>query len=304
MKLPSEVAGFDSASAMVVALARFLHGQDTPPMGKPAFRALHPVARAASLLPARVQEPLYSLFSGAEGKKQSQVAELDLDSVYGGVADAYPRRRYPAVVIGSSGGSLVHLCAAFGVPWLPQTLLLPVQQKGLSPDEPRRAVHALAGTARALLDRNPDVVLHHMHDRGLAGDRLFVDSFMLLDPWWTLRAGAAPYWSVFPVEPSLDELHRYLDSVEPYDHIQLALFCHGADTAGMATPDQWRDLLSRARISGTFGGVSPRRYPRDFRTSLGFQDALRAVEPRHPMPEPFPIAALDQFLSRNTPLSG
>jgi hypothetical protein len=127
MKLPSEVAGFDSASAMVVALARFLHGQGTPPMGKPAFRALRPVAAVASLLPARAQESLYSLFSGAEGSRQEQVAELDLDAVYGGVAGAYPSRRYPAVVIGSSGGALVHLCAALGVPWLPQTLLLPVR---------------------------------------------------------------------------------------------------------------------------------------------------------------------------------
>jgi hypothetical protein len=48
MKLPPEVAGFDSASAMVVALARFLHGQDTPPLGKPAFRALRPVAQGVS----------------------------------------------------------------------------------------------------------------------------------------------------------------------------------------------------------------------------------------------------------------
>jgi hypothetical protein len=131
--------------------------------------------------------------------------------------------------------------------------------------------------------------------RGLPGDRLFVDSFMLLDPWWTLRAGAVPYWSVFPVEPSLDELHRYLDTAEPYDHIQLALFCHGADTVGMATADQWRGLLARARVSGTFAGISPRRYPRDFRTFFGFQDALRAVEPRHPMPGPLPVGALDRL---------
>jgi len=451
MKLPPEVAGFDSASAMVVALARFLHGQDTPPLGKPAFRTLRPVVVAASLLPARVQESLYSVFSGAEGRDESEIARLDLDAISAGIAQAYPRRRYPAIVIGSSGGALVHLCAALGVPWLPQTLLLPVRQRGLSPDEPQRAAEALAGTARALLDRNPDLVLHHMHDpnqdrltlrrmayfrvkrrrlgpayekfltdhlepggliivaecgkrwpvthlgdrhlfqfgavggmppeeyregservtdylrryrtgktrwiapppdadapeaewgfepalrdditafadrrgfrvrrltfdepedlnpltadlyrdwyrrRGLPGNRLFIDSFMLLDPWWTLRAGAVPYWSVFPVQPSLATLHRYLDTTEPYDHIQLALFCHGADTVGMATAEQWRELLDRARISGTFAGVSPRRYPRDFRAFFGFQNALRAVHPRHPIPEPMPVDDFDDFLRR------
>src|SRR5215210_5358689 len=48
MKLPREIAGFDSASAMVVALARFLRGRDTPPLGKPALRALRPVAAVAA----------------------------------------------------------------------------------------------------------------------------------------------------------------------------------------------------------------------------------------------------------------
>ena len=114
MKLPPQVAGFDSASAMVIALARFLHGQATPPLGKPAFRALRPAAAAASLLPARAQESLYSLFSGAEGRDQSEIARLDVDTIFAAITRTYPRRRYPAVVIGSSGGALVHLCAAPG----------------------------------------------------------------------------------------------------------------------------------------------------------------------------------------------
>ena len=54
MKLPREIAGFDSASAMLVALARFLHGRDTPPLGKPQMRLLRPVAAAVTRLPLRV----------------------------------------------------------------------------------------------------------------------------------------------------------------------------------------------------------------------------------------------------------
>jgi hypothetical protein len=58
---------------------------------------------------------------------------------------------------------------------------------------------------------------------------------MLLGPWWTLRAGAVPYWSVFPVQSSLAQVHHYLDTTQPYEHIQLALSCHGADSAGLTT---------------------------------------------------------------------
>lgn len=450
MKLPREIAGFDSASGMVVALARFLRGRDVPPLGNPAMAALRPVAAVVARLPRRARQNVYSVFSGSEGRPEEEIAALDFDQVSEGLAALYPRRRYPAVVIGSSGGALVHLCAAMGVPWLPQTLLIPVRQRAISPDEPRRAAHAFDRTARALLDRNPDLVLHHMHDpnqdrltlrrmayfrvkrtrlgaayerfltehlepggtivvdechqrwpvtrigerhlfqfgatggipageyrtgservarylhnhgvaadgwaapeadeeapeaewgfepalrddvtafaarhgyrverltfdgpedlsapvaelyrrwyrqRRMPADRLVIDSFMLLDPWWTLRTGAVPYWSVFPVEPSLDLLNAYLDRAGPYDHLHLGLFCHGVTSAGMAGIDQWRKVLGRAGESGSFAGVAPERYPNDPMTFFRFRSALRAIGERHPMPEPLPPATARSMLS-------
>jgi hypothetical protein len=76
----------------------------------------------------------------------------------------YPRGRFPAVAIGSSSGALVHLCAAFGIPLLPTTFLIPVRQRGVDPDDPRAGMQAgLAGAAR-LLGANADLELHHMHD--------------------------------------------------------------------------------------------------------------------------------------------
>jgi hypothetical protein len=149
---------------MVVALARYLHGRDTPPPGKPVFRTLRPVAALAARLPDGARQWVYSVFSGAEGRPAPDIARLDLEAVSTAIAAVYPRRRYPAVMIGSSNGALTHLCAALGAPWLPQTLLLPVRQRSLSPDEPARAAHAFDRTARIRLDRNPDLVLHHMHD--------------------------------------------------------------------------------------------------------------------------------------------
>ncbi|MFE9651821.1 hypothetical protein [Micromonospora sp. NPDC006431] len=453
MGLPREVAGFDSASAMVVALARFLHGRDTPPLGKPAFRALRPAAAVAARLPVTTRQWIYSVFSGAEGRPEADIARIDADAVAAAVAGLYPRRRYPAVVIGSSNGALTHLCAAMGVPWLPQTLLLPVRQQHVPPDDPMRAAHAFDRTARALLDRNPALVLHHMHDpnqdrltlrrmayfrvkrtrlgpayekfitdvlepggtvliaecgqrwpttrigerhlfqlgavggmpaeeyrdgglrvadylrrygaagsrwqappadakspeaewgfepalrdditayadrhgfqtarlvfdqpedlspliadlyrwwyrqRTLPANRLLIDSFILFDPRWTLLTGSVPYWTAFPVQPSLAGLRRYLDSGDDYDYLHLALFCHGVDSVGIATVEQWRELLQRARVAGAFAGVSPGRYPNDPYTFFGYQRALRTIPDRHPLPRPLSLTAIAAFL-RNAP---
>jgi hypothetical protein len=417
VKLPREVAGFDSATAMLIALARFLHGQQTPPMGKSAFRMLGPVAAAVARLPEPARQQIYSVFSGAEGQPEHRLATLDAEKLAGAVADLYPVRKYPAVAVGSSGGASTHLCAALGIPWLPQTLLLPVRQRGIDPDRPEDAGHAFDRTARALLDNNPDLVLHHMHDpnqdrltlrrmayfrikrmklgaayRRFLTDRLEPGGIILLtecgqrwpvttigerhlfqfgaigglspdeyrdgnprvrdylrrygapvERWnappvdadapeaeWGFEEGLRDdveqfadshgyqvrrlvydepedlsplvadlyrwYWTTFPVQPSLDNLAGYLDRTEAFDRMHLALFCHGVDSVGGVTADQWRDLLRRARVDGSFAGVRPDRYPSDPRTFFEFPRALRAIPERHPLPAPLEFPAFADFV--------
>ena len=79
-------------------------------------------------------------------------------------AERYPKRRYPAILLGSSNGALTHLAAAMQVPWLPDTVLVPVARVG-DVDRPDHAMDFGRSVASALLDRNPDVALHHMHDQ-------------------------------------------------------------------------------------------------------------------------------------------
>lgn len=58
------------------------------------------------------------------------------------------------------------------MPWLPQTLLVPVRQRDVDRDEPRAVARRLAGARNAFTAANPDVGLHHMHDANQ--DRLMI----------------------------------------------------------------------------------------------------------------------------------
>jgi hypothetical protein len=91
-----------------------------------------------------------------------------------------------------------------------------------------------------------------------------------------------------PPEVPPEALQRYLAETEPYDRIDLALFCHGVESAGIATIAQWRE------IGGSFSGLDPRRYPRDFGTFFAFSAALRRGQ-RHPIPEPMSVADFEDY---------
>lgn len=164
------VATFDSAASMLLATANALQGKDFPHVGRGALQAL-PV-RLSGLVPENVRRAAYTVIGAAEGVRPGQLGNIDLAEVASWIAGHYPHRRYPGVVLGSSNGALVHLCAATGLPWLPQTVLVPVRWRSNDPDEPAAATRFGASVAEPLLERNPDIVLHHMHDGNQ--DRLMV----------------------------------------------------------------------------------------------------------------------------------
>ena len=156
------VASFDSATAFLTSLARALQQRDFPYLGQSRLKA--PLVYASAALPVPLRKRVYALASGREGVPPERLGAIDLQAVAAWAAGLYPSRRYPGVLLGASNGALTHLAAASGVPWLPQTLLVPVRRPGA---DPRDVPGALAFGARhgpALLDANPDVDLHHMHD--------------------------------------------------------------------------------------------------------------------------------------------
>jgi hypothetical protein len=173
MRPTRAVASFDSASTFHRVLAQHLHGHGSPALGLgPAARAAGHVLPLVNHLPRAAREQLYIWSGWSEAVRQRQVSAVDTDAIAQWACDQYPRRRYPAVLIGSSSGAVTHLAALAGVPWLPQTFLVPVRHDRLDPDDPRAAVAGLAEARAAFSEANPGVALHHMHDANQ--DRLMI----------------------------------------------------------------------------------------------------------------------------------
>jgi hypothetical protein len=156
------VAAFDSASVLHAATVAALNGQPFPNLGSSALAGL--AVRGAGRLPWSALRRIYTRIGAAEGISPRRLGDVDLAAVADSFAERYPKRRYPAILLGSSNGALTHLAAAMQVPWLPDTVLVPVARVG-DVDRPDHAMDFGRSVASALLDRNPDIVLHHMHDQ-------------------------------------------------------------------------------------------------------------------------------------------
>lgn len=432
----SFVADFDSASGMLRALACHLHGQPFASLGM--SRALRPLAIGVNALPERLRTTVYAWSGWVEAVSPQRLGDLRAEAVAESLIGHYPRQAYPAVALGSSNGAITHLCAALGIPWLPQTWLVPVRRMMSDPDAPRKGLEAGRPWAEALLDGNPELQLHHMHDAnqdrlmirhmtyfrvkrrtigrayerfltdtlqpggtimvvecgqrwpttrigprhvfqhggvggatpdeylhggprvteflarygakvrrwdspepdgespeaewgfapellddvcrfaaehglhvvrlrfdspqapsrfvadlyrwwyrrlGLAEGGLVADSFILADPFTTLRGQGVPFWALFNTEPAAQALDAYLAGGEPFDRLGLMLFAHGTSSIGLASIERWRKVLGRVR-EGRFLGISERAYPQDFATFARYQPALAAFLPgRSPMPK-------------------
>jgi hypothetical protein len=169
------VAGFDSASAMARVLGSALRGREAPLLAQyPAVLepVLDGVAAGFERLPAPAVESVYRRTGWLDAISARQVRQVRADELAAWAVRRYPRRRYPVVFIGSSNGALVHLAAALGAPWLPQTLLLAVRAGRMDPDDPAADMRAMLPVGRALAEANPGLALHHMHDP--VQDRLMI----------------------------------------------------------------------------------------------------------------------------------
>jgi hypothetical protein len=450
---PDYLADFDSATGMLRALAASLHGEGIPLLGAmPRSRApaMTLLASTVNRLPKPLQEQVYVWSGWLEAVSPRTLPSVSGDEVAAWMTSVYPQRQYPAVVVGSANGAAVHLWAALGIPWLPQTFLVPVARSGVRPDEPRQELHWAEPHAEIVLRQNADLELHHMHDPvqdrlmvrrmsyfrfkrrtlgaayerflreclepggtivvmecglawpttrygdrrvfqfgalggatvdemmhggarvedylrrhrshrtrwdppqpdgispeaewgfapalradveafarrhgyrvrrvlfedpedlspmvadlyrwwyqrlGAADNRLVVDSFILMEPYWTIRTRSVPFWMVFNKEPSWHAVDRYLRDAPSFDEVLITLFSHGVDSIGLVPIEQWRQLGHRAARGTGFIGVDERAFPRDFAVFVRYHfDFLRKIRARYPMPSALTLAELNEFL--------
>jgi hypothetical protein len=175
VKPTSYVADFDSAAAMLRALANYLRGRDFPLLGAiPRWRSfdMKLIGNVVNRMPDRLKEQVYIWSGRYEAIRPQKLRQANTDRIADWAVSLYPKRKYPAIAVGSSNGALTHLWAALGIAWLPQTFLIPVARSGIDPDEPLQDVKWAEHWADIFLQANPDVQLHHMHDPNQ--DRLMI----------------------------------------------------------------------------------------------------------------------------------
>jgi hypothetical protein len=150
------------------------------------------------------------------------------------------------------------------------------------------------GAPEDLSPRVADFYAQWNRRRGIAERRLLAESFIVMEPYWTVRTGAIPFWMVFNMEPSARALERYLTKSESFDELGIMLFSHGVNSVGLAPIERWQVLARRA--NGNLIGVDPRAYPRDFGVFVRYHYALReAFNARYPIPDPLPLQELEPF---------
>lgn len=169
-KPPGYIARFDSAWGMLSALSNCLSGRDFPGIGMlPQSRVLAHLVRAAG---RRIGQRLYALTGWSETIPLKELSQIRAEDISRAVVAQYERVSSEAVMIGSANGALAHLCAAMRAPWLPQTFLIPLRRHSIDPDDIHAGIEYGREAARPMLDNNPELVLHHMHDPD--HDRLMV----------------------------------------------------------------------------------------------------------------------------------
>ncbi len=156
------ITDFDSSTSMLFALSHHLKGEGFDGAGiAPPVPAL--VGDWINTIPQKLRLHLYRVSGWLGAVRESTFKKVDSEDIAAWIVRQYPRRQYPAVMIGSANGSAMHLAAALGIPWIPQTTLLS-GRRNLHPDEIEKDIEWGRRMVKHFLPDNPDLRVRQMHD--------------------------------------------------------------------------------------------------------------------------------------------
>jgi hypothetical protein len=174
----------------------------------------------------------------ASGIPRRRVADVRADEVASWMVHMYPRRRYPAAVIGSPHAGALHLAAAMGAPWLPAGFRVSVTSADGDVRRPGAALHTGRPIAAQLVETEPDIAVYQRCEPWNDGTTL---DFYLK---WTALPGAVRRFLTDRLTPDATVLLvrdcRGWPAVQRDDRYRFAV-----GTAGSGLP--WSDYCRQLR---------------------------------------------------------
>jgi len=161
-KVKKLIIQFDSSSAFLHALAYFFHSKDFKAVGIaegiPSW-----VGYIINSIPKKIRSSLYAWSGWFDAVDKKDLDQLNMEEVSRWVTMQYPKREYNGFMFGSSNGAAVHLAAALGFAWLPQTYLVALR-RFMPADELKKDIEWGNCVINKFLRENPDILAHQMHD--------------------------------------------------------------------------------------------------------------------------------------------
>ncbi len=155
------IPDFDSSSSMLFSLGNAIAGSEQG-TGIPD-KLPKMIGDLVNITPEVLRESIYKLSGIQESLSISRLKKFNDQAWVQWITDTYPEKKFPAVVIGSSNGALIHLCALLGIPWIPQTILLAVARR-MYPDELVKDAQWGKKAAGIIRKNIPYTAVYQMHD--------------------------------------------------------------------------------------------------------------------------------------------
>lgn len=161
---------FDSSAALLKSLALFHQDLDFEKGG------LSPdipfwISYLINRTPRVLRQYLYSWSGWIDAIQKNDLDQIDPQNIGEWVTSLYPPKSYNGAMFGASNGAAIHLAAALGIPWLPQTYLVAIRRM-MNPDQIHKDIQWGEKTIRPFLQKHPCIHASQMHDP--VQDRLMV----------------------------------------------------------------------------------------------------------------------------------